>query len=74
MLRNWSLRIAAWVIIGCFLFSAAVTRPAGAMIFPELLSLVRVENQETVSGDETKEELYVVKAGTLSESQQEIRC
>jgi murein DD-endopeptidase MepM/ murein hydrolase activator NlpD len=63
MLRNWSLRIAAWVIIGCFLFSAAVTRPAGAMIFPELLSLVRVENQETVSGDETKEELYVVKAG-----------
>ena len=64
MLRNMSFRIATWAIIGFLLLSAVGSRPAGAMIFPELLSLVRVDNETHDSVEsEPANEVYVVKAG-----------
>jgi len=77
MLRNLSLKIVAVILAGCLTVSAAWVSPVGAMIFPDLLSLVRVDNQRDAvkesTGEESKkknksdnkvaEELYVVKPG-----------
>lgn len=78
MFRNLSLKIVTAAIVGCLVLSAAWISPAGAMIFPDLLSLVRVDNdrdtlQKSTDNEEQKattadskkvtEEIYVVKNG-----------
>lgn len=78
MIRNLSLKIVIATIIGSLVLSAVGTSPAGAMIFPDLLSLVRVDNErdtlrQSTDNEEEKvttadskkaiEEIYVVKNG-----------
>lgn len=75
MLKTWPLKIAAAIITGCMLLSFVGVYPAGAMIFPELLKLVRVDKPEAPEQSESaagkasesqqpgKTETYVVKAG-----------
>lgn len=78
MFRSWPLTIAKMTIIGYLMFCALWASPARAMIFPDLLSLVRVEddraaanetagpekNPEKAAAENTKtEEIYVVQEG-----------
>lgn len=54
MLQNWSLKVVTAVItaaiMGCLVVFLFWTSPAGAMIFPDLLSLVRVD-EDRVAAD-----------------------
>lgn len=74
MFRSWPLKITAVIITGCLLLSVCGVYPAGAMIFPELLKLVRVDKPESVNpssdtdgtgeqGEQPVVETYVVKPG-----------
>lgn len=78
MFRNLSLKIVTAAIVGCLILFAAWTSPAGAMIFPDLLSLVRVDierdtlqksavneekHAEAADSKKVTQELYVVKNG-----------
>lgn len=68
MFRELSLKIASLVIVGSLIVSATGVNPAGAMIFPDLLSLVRVDDKHvsdnlTDAKDDSQDEEYIVKKG-----------
>lgn len=75
MVKPWTARFAAALIVGFLLFPFVGVSPAGAMIFPDLLKLVRVDHPAApeTPGDKTGEKAgsekdlqtvtYIVKTG-----------
>ena len=67
MFRNLFLKIATGVILGCLIISGAVISPARAMIFPDLLSLVRADDNRDTAKDAATKKAATKEAAATAE-------